>query len=172
MNKQITRRTALATFGAAGVSLAIPSLALARSSGLTASIKLGVIADLHGGLAVDAAPRLNSFLNAMSNEECDALVQLGDFAFPNAKHQAYADKFNAAHDTTIHVIGNHEFDFGLTRTDCFKAWKIDASYYQRDVSGLRILVLDGNEKGSPTDRGGYPSYIGPQQQRWLARILA
>ena len=98
-------------------------------------------------------------------------MQLGDFAFPNHKHQVYADKFNAAHDRTIHVIGNHEFDYGLTRADCFKAWGIDTSYYRQDIGGLRVLVLDGNEKGSPTHRGGYPSYIGQQQQAWIAREL-
>ena len=169
--KNINRRTTLATFGAIGASMTLPSLALANSPRDGSHIKLGVIADLHGGLAVDAAARLDSFLKAMSTEKCDALVQLGDFAFPNEKHQAYADSFNAAHDETIHVIGNHEFDFGLERTDCFKAWGIDASYYRHDIRELRILVLDGNEKGSPTSRGGYPSYIGPQQQEWLKREL-
>ena len=169
--KKINRRTALATCSVVGVSMTLPSLTLANTSRAASSIKLGVIADLHGGLTVDAAARLDSFLKAMSTEQCDALVQLGDFAFPNEKHQAYADKFNQAHDETIHVIGNHEFDFGLKRSDCFKAWGIKAGYYRRDVRGLRVLVLDGNEKGSPTSRGGYPSYVGPQQQEWLKREL-
>lgn len=170
--KTITRRTALGTLSAMGATLATPSLALPNHPKKSSSnIKLGVIADLHGGLAVDATERLDAFLTAMRAEKYDALVQLGDFAFPNAEHQVYADKFNAAHHETIHVIGNHEFDFGLDRTDCFKAWGIDASYYQRDIGGLRVLVLDGNESGSPTSRGGYPSYIGPRQQEWLAREL-
>ena len=109
-----TRRTALKTFattlGATGASFSLPVSAEiflgAKSNG---PIRLSVIADLHGGLAVDAETRLDAFLTAMQAKKTDALVQLGDFAFPNEKHQSFADKFNAAHKNTIHVIGNHEF---------------------------------------------------------------
>ena len=134
-------------------------------------IRLGVIADLHGGLAVDADRRLDRFVQSMESNSCDALIQLGDFAFPNPKHQSYADKFNAAHQNTIHVIGNHEFDFGLTRQDCFQAWGIESAYYRTDVAGMRLLILDGNEPGSPDHKGGYPSYVGKQQQEWLVAEL-
>ena len=168
---QINRRTALTTLGALAASRVIPSVSLANDHRLAGPIKLGMIADLHGGLAIDAESRLDAFLKSMADQECDALVQLGDFAYPNAKHQIFADKFNSAHDQTIHVIGNHEFDHGLKRVDCYKAWGITASYYRRDVGGLRILVLDGNEKGSPSHRGGYPTYIGKRQQEWLSEEL-
>ena len=151
-------------------SLAIPSLALAKSE-IPKSLKLGVIADLHGGLAVDARSRLESFLQSMEQEQCDALVQMGDFAYPNAKHQVFPDTFNAAHDSTLHVIGNHEFDFGLKRADCYSAWGIESSYYRKDLGGIRMLVLDGNERGSPSHGGGYPSFIGPEQVEWLEQEL-
>ncbi len=169
--KNQTRRTALKTIGAsyAAVSLAGELFAGERIS--SKPIRLGVIADLHGGLAVDASARLDAFLKAVKDESVDAIVQMGDFAFPNKKHQSFADRFNAAHDNTVHVIGNHEFDFGLTRADCFKAWGIHSAYYGYDLKGLRILVLDGNEKGSPDYVSGYPSYVGKQQQQWLAREL-
>jgi len=133
-------------------------------------IRLGVIADLHGGLAADAEMRLDAFLEAMNEIETDALIQLGDFAFPNLKHQSFADKFNAAHENRIHVIGNHEFDFNLTRDDCFKAWGIEFAYYRRDLEYLRVIVLDGNETGSPTE-SGYPSFIGDKQKAWLEAEL-
>ena len=167
-----TRRTALKQTAAAGSALLLPSLALASSPSKDKKIKLGLITDLHGGLAVDADARLGAFLEAMKTEKCDALVQLGDFAYPNAKHQTYADKFNAAHDTTIHAIGNHEFDYGLKREDCYRAWGIDAAYYSKDVADLTVIVLDGNEKGSPGYRGGYPSFIGEQQLKWLEQELS
>lgn len=147
------------------------SSVLAKNGRNDGPIRLGVIADLHGGLAVDARARLDSFTVAMKQQDCHALIQMGDFAYPNAAHQEFADAFNAAHDCTLHVIGNHEFDYGLNRSDCYRAWNIKAGYYRRDVEGLRILVLDGNDKGSPTHRGGYPSYIGKQQQEWLEQEL-
>ncbi len=168
--KEQTRRTVLKTIGTTCLTFSLPAQLFASRRPPTL-IRLGVIADLHGGLAIDAESRLDVFLNAMAEKNCDALIQLGDFAFPNEKHQSYADKFNAGHDNTIHVIGNHEFDFGLTRVDCQKAWGIEAAYYGRDLKGLRLLVLDGNEKGSPTDQGGYSSYIGHEQMNWLEAEL-
>lgn len=166
-----TRRNAIKTIGAFGVCVAIPSSALANRPTVGEPIKLGVIADLHGGLAVDADARLDAFLTEMKNADCDALVQLGDFAYPNKTYQSFADRLNAAHQNTLHVIGNHEFDHGLKRVDCFTAWKIDTSYYRRDIGEIRILVLDGNETGSPRHKGGYPSYIGKQQELWLEQEL-
>ena len=170
-----TRRTALKTFGLT-IGATCASLSLTVAEELFASdeskqpIRLGVIADLHGGLAVDAEMRLDAFLNAMQGIATDALVQLGDFAFPNQKHQSFADKFNSAHENTVHVIGNHEFDFKLSRDDCYKAWGIKSAYYRRDLGNLRLIVLDGNETGSPTQKG-YPSFIGNQQKEWLAEEL-
>lgn len=169
MNQQTRRRT-LCQLSALS-SLLIPLPRFARADVSDKKIKLGMIADLHGGLAKDAASRLDKFVEAMASQDCDALIQMGDFAFPNAKHKNYAENFNAAHDEVIHVIGNHEFDFGLRREDCYRHWGIDASYYSRDIGEIRLIVLDGNETGSPTHRGGYPSYIGKSQQRWLEEQL-
>lgn len=169
--KNLTRRTALKSIAATSAAISLPANLFADERDSIKPIRLGVIADLHGGLAVDAEARLDAFLQSMSNENVDALIQMGDFAFPNKKHQRFSDKFNAAHDNTIHVIGNHEFDFGLTREDCFNAWGMESAYYRRDLKGLRLLVLDGNEKGSPNYTSGYPAYIGEQQQAWLAEEL-
>ncbi|MEM7454321.1 MAG: endonuclease/exonuclease/phosphatase family protein [Planctomycetota bacterium] len=172
MERGISRRDALKGLGAAATVFSLPApLPGVFVSSPSGPVRLGVIADLHGGLAVDAETRLDTFLDAMSRRQCDALLQLGDFAFPNAQHQSFADKFNSAHDVPVHVIGNHEFDFNLTREDCITAWGIENAYYTRDVSGVRLIVLDGNEAGSPDYRGGYPSYIGPGQTSWLEEQL-
>ncbi len=114
-----TRRTATKTIGALGIATVLPLPSYAKSSCLNQPVKLGIIADLHGGFAVYAKARLDAFLAAMKKEECDALVQMGDFAYPNKANQQFATKFNDAHENTLHVIGNHEFDHGLTRADCF-----------------------------------------------------
>ena len=167
----LTRRTTLKTLGACSTVFSFPATAFSGMSSSGKPTRLGVIADLHGGLAADAEPRLDHFLKAMAKQKLDGLVQLGDFAYPNKKHQIYADKLNAAHDNVVHVIGNHEFDYGLKRADCYKAWGIKSAYYRRDLGNLRLLVLDGNEKGSPTYKGGYQSYIGKKQQAWLAAEL-
>ena len=45
------------------------------------------------------------------------------------------------------------------------------NYYSHDLKGIRILVLDGNEAGSPSHQGGYKAYIGKQQQEWIEEQL-
>ena len=45
-------------------------------------IKLGIITDLHQDIMHDGPARLKVFLDAMANEKPDALLQLGDFAYP------------------------------------------------------------------------------------------
>lgn len=177
VNQGLSRREALQWLGAAGTGLSFvifPDRLQTCEKPFTSRgpIRLGVIADLHGGLAPDADARLDVFLEAMRKAECDALVQLGDFAYPNEAHQHFPDRFNAAHPETIHVIGNHEFDFGLNRDACYQAWNIEHSWYARSVGGIKLIVLDGNETGSPDHKGGYPSYIGKRQQQWLERELA
>ena len=169
--ENFVRRTVLKSIGAAGVTWMLPGGAMVNSKSVDRKLKFGIIADLHGGFVRDAESRLDVFLNAVKKEPCDGLIQLGDFAFPNAKHQKFADKFNAAHDTRIHIIGNHEFDYELKREDCYKAWGIESSYYSRDVGGLQVIVLDGNDTGSPTHESGYPSYIGGPQREWLQKQL-
>ncbi len=172
MNSEgLTRRTFCSQLFAVGATLVLKDSIIKYWGTDNKVIKLGVIADLHGGFAIDAGRRLDTFLKVMKPEKCDALLQLGDFAFPDKQHQAFADKFNAACETTVHVIGNHEFDHDLNRADCIRAWGIPGGYYRRDVGTLRILVLDGNEAGSPDYKGGYHSYIGEKQRTWLKHEL-
>ena len=55
-----TRRTALKILGTSCAAIALPSkLSGFRSNALVKPVRLGVIADLHGGLAVDAESRLD-----------------------------------------------------------------------------------------------------------------
>lgn len=167
-----TRRTAMKAMALACTSLTLPLSAQASVRKLKQAIKLGVIADPHIGFVKGAPERLADFLKAMKNEEPDALLQLGDFAFSNEQNKPHIDAFNAAHEVTLHTIGNHDIrDKGLRREDCISMWGIPAPYYTHDVQGMRLIVLDGNDPGSPTYKGGYPSYIGKKQQAWLKRQL-
>lgn len=158
-------------YSGAGITLS-PSLQ-AQIKKLPRSIKLGVITDTHIGFVSDAEKRLMAFLREMKKVRPDGLIQMGDFAHPNKKHQKYVDRFNKAHKNVIHAIGNHELDHGLTREDAKKSWGIPGYYYSKDIEGIKVIVLDGNDRGSPTykSHGGYHSYIGKEQQEWLSKEL-
>ena len=154
------------------MTVALPRLATGALQGLGDTIRLGVIADLHHDIMHDGARRMKAFTERMSIVKPDAIMQLGDFAYPRAENREVIDRFNAAHPESLHVIGNHDMDAGMTRADCLKVWGMPARHYVRTVKGLNILVLDGNDAGSPTWKGGYHAYIGPEQVDWLKERLS
>ncbi len=134
-------------------------------------IKIGVFTDLHQDIMHDAPERLDSFLDAMVKVSPDALLQLGDFAYPGEKNKVVIDRFNRAHEKVMHVIGNHDTDAGYTSAQCIAYWGMPGRYYHQRIGGISFLVLDGNEKGSPKHKGGYASYIGEEQMAWLKAEL-
>ena len=156
--------------GSAGCSLS--AVALSALNLLSKPICLGVITDLHVDLIPDGAERLDSFLDEMRKSKPDALIQMGDFAFAKESNQKIVDRFNKAHETTLHVIGNHDTDGGLSMEKVLKSWGMKRPYYHYVLEGLHLVVLNANEKGSTKHKGGYPQFIGKAQVAWLEKTLS
>ncbi len=129
-----------------------------------------MITDLHQDTMHDGPERLGKFLEAMKKDSPDAIIQLGDFAVPSKENQALTDSFNSAHPVAMHVLGNHDADGGYSYDQTLEAWGMKERYYYRDIGGLRVIVLDGNEK-PPNHVSGYPSHIGLKQMTWLRTTL-
>jgi Icc protein len=151
-------------------SMAIPESLLVLFSGRK-KIKLGLISDLHVDIVHDGEARLQAFLKEMQKEKPSALIQLGDFAIPKPENSPLILKFNSATPRSYHVIGNHDMDEGFSKEEVVKAYGMPVRYYSADLETIKMIVLDGNDPGSPNKRGGYDSYIGPSQQAWLLREL-
>jgi 3',5'-cyclic AMP phosphodiesterase CpdA len=169
---RFTRRGFLCAATAASVAFALPRTATAAMERLGKSVRLGVIADLHHDVMHDGAARLGAFVKEMEARQPDAIMQLGDFAYPNAGNKELIDEFNQSHEHSLHVIGNHDTDAGHTKQQCLDNWGMTDRYYAQNLGGLWLLVLDGNDGGSPTHKGGYPSYVGEEQRKWLKEQLA
>ena len=167
----IRRRELLRTVAGASVAVALPGATLATIGRLDKAVRIGVIADLHQDIMHDGLERMTAFTTNMSKSQPDAVMQLGDFAYPNASNSDVIDLFNQSHDRTLHVIGNHDTDSGHTIQQCLDVWNMPARYYTQNIEGLDVIVLDGNDKGSPTHKGGYASFIGPEQTTWLKEQL-
>lgn len=135
-------------------------------------IKIGLITDLHQDIMHDGQARLQEFLNEMEKLKPDTIMQLGDFAYPSQKNIELISLFNQAHKEHLHVIGNHDTDNGHTKEECLRVWGMPARYYIKSINGITLVVLDGNDKGSPVHKAGYPSYINPEQINWLKQQLA
>ena len=170
-NKIISsRRDFFRSTGVVATSILLPRQVMARLSKIKKPIKLGMIADLHQDVMHDGPARLKVFLDAMKEEKPDALVQLGDFAYPTKKNEVVAKAFEKAHPRALHVLGNHEIDGGHTFDQVAKLWGMKGRYYTENVNGLDLVVLDCNEKPKNHKRG-YPKHIGQKQLEWLEKQL-
>lgn len=167
-----TRRNFIRTATTASFAFAIPKLAFAKFRRSVQPVKFGLITDLHQDIMHDGLERMQAFVREMSIQRPDALIQLGDFAYPNKKNKAVIDLFNEAHAETLHVIGNHDTDAGHTKEQCLEVWGMPGRYYSQEIAGIKLIVLDGNDTGSPTHQGGYVSYVGEEQLEWLKTELA
>ena len=72
---------------AATTSILLPDAVSASLKKIKNVVKLGVISDLHQDIMHDGPSRLNEFLKAKKKEKPDALIQLGDFAYPTKKNE-------------------------------------------------------------------------------------
>lgn len=166
-----SRRDFLKTSSAAVFALAIPDSVLGLFSNHQQATKFGMITDLHVDIIHDPEIRFTSFLEEMKRENVDALVQLGDFAIPKPENQPYIQAFNQAHTNAFHVLGNHDMDGGFSREEVVQKYGMPSKYYSVEVNGIQLLVLDGNDTGSPSYKSGYHSYIDPEQQTWMKKEL-
>lgn len=165
------RRGFLGTAMTASAILSCPIVSQSAVKNLSKKVTFGIIADLHQDVMHDGYDRLNAFVKSMSSVRPDALLQLGDFAYPNEKNKEIIELFNRAHKKTLHVIGNHDTDSGHTIKQCKEIWGMPSRYYVENIEGLNLVVLDGNDKGSPSHKGGYPSFVGEEQVAWLEEQL-
>ena len=167
----LDRRAFLGAVASSALVIRLPRASQAAARTLVKPVRIGVIADLHHDIMHDGVSRLQAFIERMAGDDPDAVLQVGDFAFPRASNAEVIDLFNGSHERALHVIGNHDMDAGLTRQDCMDVWGIPAPYYVREINGLHLLVLDGNDAGSPSHAGGYASYVGDEQVAWLKAQL-
>jgi len=169
--KVFNRREFISGMLATGIVLQIPGRVMAMFPTKAKVIKAGLITDLHQDVIHNGSERLQAFLSHVKKIKPDFIMQMGDFAYPNDKNKALIDEFNQAHPIALHVIGNHDTDSGHTKEQCLRYWKMPARYYTKEINGVCFIILDGNDKGSPTHKGGYPSYINDEQKTWLQQQL-
>ena len=165
------RRSFLTKSIKAGIVISIPWSPLFAFTRIRRSVKVGVITDLHQDIMHDGPLRLTSFLDHMNRVKANALLQMGDFAYPGEKNKQVIDMFNKAHQLNMHVIGNHDTDAGYTKDQCVQYWGMPHRYYSQMVDGVCFIVLDANDKGSPIYKSGYPSFIANEQLDWLRKTL-
>ena len=116
------RRTFLSTSLQTSCALVGSGIALGGKKLPPKLVRLSLIADLHHQFVKGGEKRLEAFLSEAEKVKPAAVVQLGDFTFPNEGGKAVAELINSASEHCLHVIGNHDLDLNLTRKHCIDAW--------------------------------------------------
>lgn len=167
METPLIRRSFLKKISLGGLSFTLPLTHLKFKLDFGTTIRLGLIADLHQDIMHDGKDRMEAFVSDMLDFQPHAVVQLGDFAIPKTANKTIVDLYHSSPGKHLHVIGNHDTDGGYTIAQCVKEWGMPDRYYISEINGLTLIVLDANESGSPSYKGGYASYIGKDQLNWL-----
>ncbi len=127
--------------------------------------------DVHLPTMHDAEYRITTFIDSMKIAQPDFIVELGDFGIPDERYAPYFDIWNSFPGPKYHIIGNHEMDGGTTLEEALAYRKMENSYYSFSQNGFLFIVLDGNDKEYPEQKG-YRSFIGSEQVDWIRAQLA
>jgi len=118
-------------------------LARGGSVARTDSVRLGVIADLHHGLAPRAIERLETFMRSVADRKPDAILQLGDFNFGTKESEECLHLWNSFVGPKYHVLGNHDMDF-VSKDAVMQKWNMPSQYYSFDFGSYHVVVFDRN----------------------------
>lgn len=150
-------------------------LVLGASCSQQKVVRFGICTDIHKDIMHDSDQRLQTFVNKMNEKDVDFIVQLGDFAQPQDYNVSFFNIWNSFKGPSHHVLGNHDMDNTqgekFSREYTVKYLGMPARYYSFDVKGYHFVVLDGNDKRDPPQKG-YSHYIGTEQMTWLKKDLA
>jgi predicted phosphodiesterase len=138
-------------------------------------LRFGIIADIHKDVMHDADDRLRVFIEQLTREKVDFILQLGDFCVPKEDNRGFLKIWNNFERHKYHVLGNHDTDDNgqghTTRERTMAYWKMPARFYSFERGGVHFVVLDGNDR--PADhKSGYPRFIADDQLEWLRKDLA
>ncbi len=126
--------------------------------------------DVHLPTMYDAEKRITTFIDSMNMAKPDFIIELGDFGIPEKKYEPYFSIWNSFPGPKYHVIGNHEMDGGTSLEEAVAYREMNNSYYAFSQNGFPFIVLDGNNKKFP-DQKGYKSFMGKEQLSWLQKEL-
>ncbi len=127
--------------------------------------------DVHLPTMHDSERRISAFIDSMQTAKPDFIIELGDFLTPEEKYAPYYELWKSYPGPKYHVIGNHEMDGGTSLEEALAYRDMEHSYYTFEQKGFLFIVLDGNDKKFPGQKG-YRSYIGAAQIQWLREQLA
>jgi predicted phosphodiesterase len=145
-------------------------------------LKIGMITDLHHGLAPDALDRLGAFADAVKKRgDLDLIMQMGDFCYSQPDSKPFIDLWKTIPHPKIHVLGNHDMD-KVDKEGAMRYFGMKSRYGSRVVGGWRFVVLDLNHfkkagklvsyaNGNYFTDNASCNWADPEQLAWLEKEL-
>ncbi len=145
-------------------------------------LKLGVITDLHHGLAPDAMSRLTKFGEAVRlRPHLDMVIQMGDFCYSQPESAECLKLFHDLPHRKLQVLGNHDMD-KCDKQTAMAHLSMPSRYGAYDVGDYRFVVLDLNHfkkegklvsyaNGNYFTDNASHNWADPEQLDWLATEL-
>ncbi|NOY43002.1 MAG: alkaline phosphatase [Planctomycetes bacterium] len=176
MQSNLIGRRSFLQCSAAGVyALSCPGSSFAKTD-TDSLLRFGVIADVHKDLVYDADERLRVFIDEMTRQKVDFILQLGDFCIPSPANRGFLEIWNSFVGPRYHVLGNHDTDIGQSgrqqryeREETVEYWGMESRYYSFDVKGIHAVVLDGNDQGPKEEP--WNRWVADDQLAWLEKDL-
>lgn len=174
-----TRREFITKVSAGFCCLAL-NMSCKKDSG-TRRVRFGVVTDVHQDLQVDAAKRLQAFIDAAKEWDPDFIVQLGDLSHGEGL-ETIRDIWEQFPGKRYSVLGNHDTDHS-TKEIVVNALGMPACHYSYDFGGIHFVALDLNymreeEQFLDFEKGNYfkaksedRDLISPQELEWLEADL-
>jgi 3',5'-cyclic-AMP phosphodiesterase len=134
------------------------------------TVRIGMCSDVHLPTMHDSGYRITAFIDSMKIAKPDFIIELGDFIIPNERYTHLYEIWNSYPGPKYHVIGNHEMDGGTSLEQAVAYRNMERSYYTFTRNSFDFIVLDGNDKKFPNQKG-YRSFMGPVQVEWLKNQL-
>lgn len=168
--------------GAVSTASMLPftSLAFEASTSLSeraATLRFGIVSDVHKDLIPDANERLEKFIDKARRENVDFIIQLGDFCMGDPKNKDFLSIWESFKGPKYHVLGNHDMDKN-SKSEMLDFWGMPKTHYSFDTHGIHFIVLDANflyQDGKFTDYdkanfyvdSSLRTYVNDEQIEWF-----
>jgi len=128
----------------------------------------------------DSTQRMKIFVDRMTKEKADFIIQLGDFT-PRLDCKDFINAWNQFKGKRFHVLGNHDMD-ECSKEEMMQFLSMKNNFYSFDVGSFHFVVLDPNfykkdaeyisyNKGNHLNQGPYRGYVPDDQLEWLQQDL-
>lgn len=148
------------------------------------TVKFCVFTDIHhypGCFFTEAPRRLKEIQQHALEENCDFIIQCGDFCHGPEHYPDFVASYNHFSIPSYHCIGNNDSE-NTTAAKTVSGYGLENDFYFFDQNGFRMVVMNTNyyqkdgkfypyQDNDYRPYGGSRGWIPPHEMEWLEQTL-